>query len=145
MSNRNCPACGSVEFTTTEETRQIGALNGPVVTYTEIVDTCHCCKESGDFDCVNGPRIHEALRQSRVGLAHEVVELMKALYRINLPNFDRMLGLRQRTSRKWLDGDCPEVAGTLLALLKAQPSLILKSEELLSAGFGAGRESTSRS
>jgi hypothetical protein len=119
----SCPACGSLQVTTTSES---GFLTMPFANkamFTTILHTCEICRESGDFTGENDFKIAEAGQKAHKEAIENILEFL-AKQGKNQAYIERVLGLPQHTIDRWKGGECLAVGSALLRVIGTYPWIL---------------------
>lgn len=125
--NRQCPACGSEDVETKEDTREIRATFGPAVHVLHMVDTCSTCGEAGDFEATNDARIDLAIEESIRASVPCMLELL-ARHGVTMAYLERALELPMRTAARWKSGEHSAAAIALLRIVATFPWVLEVAE-----------------
>ena len=123
-----CPACGSGNFDSRVDERQLNFPYVGMLGVEEVINTCLICGTEGDFARINDGAIEAVIEEAkRIGSENMLSYL--TTHGHSMAYMERALDLPQRTMMRWKLGECTASSLTLLRIVRTFPWILKVAEE----------------
>ena len=126
--NTYCPVCGSDGLKTTQHSHALNVIYSEPSQYSEVVDECSVCGESGDFSNINDEVINNTLDLARKKSVLNMLEYLSDK-KITMSYIERSLELPARTIARWKTGEFSSSSLALLRIVRTYPWILEVADE----------------